>query len=306
MKLLDRLFGKRPTLEAAARSDETPPNGERSADPPPLCSGNPGQSVGGQVGFRSGDRSWTETFHVVRLAATALRGRGHVVVDHGRWLELPASRYVLQPRIAEIRPLDAGGVHTMTTIDIRQPELVPDGLFEYQHSTGDNINESVRKGFESWADVDFPVLLDARLARPETCTLWVMELPAGDGRPARTRRAILGGVSFYPERAPRTPPADSPADSAASCSGDDDFCPCCFLTRNAEAFRPLIEADGPAGIRFYAVRRADGTIGADCRINGEDFEQGIAALRSYAATWPGSGFAFRKQYVFLHTLTAQD
>ena len=65
--------------------------------------------------------------------------------------------------------------------------------------------------------------------------------------------------------------------------------------------RAQIEGDGYFGIRFYAMRDQDGAPGADCRINGEDYEPGMAALRSYVDTWPGSGFEFRKQYVFVFT-----
>jgi hypothetical protein len=43
------------------------------------------------------------------------------------------------------------------------------------------------------------------------------------------------------------------------------------------------------------MRDEDGTPGADCRINGEDYESGMEALRSYVATWPEAGLEFRKQ-----------
>ncbi len=49
------------------------------------------------------------------------------------------------------------------------------------------------------------------------------------------------------------------------------------------------------------MRDESGAPGADCRINGEDYEPGMEALRAYVATWPGAGVEYRKQYVFLHT-----
>lgn len=131
---------------------------------------------------------------------------------------------------------------------------------------------------------------------------WVMgtaQSPAKDDRPARTRRAVLGSLACFapqPRRAEAGEGNEGPRDD-----GQHDFCTCCFLTRNFEAFRAQIEGDGYFGIRFYAMRDQDGAPGADCRINGEDYEPGMAALRSYVDTWPGSGFEFRKQYVFVFT-----
>ena len=63
-----------------------------------------------------------------------------------------------------------------------------------------------------------------------------------------------------------------------------------------------MEDTGFFGIRFFAVRDEQGVTEADCRVNGEDWAVGAEALRKYAATWPGAGYEFRKQYVILHTL----
>jgi hypothetical protein len=43
---------------------------------------------------------------------------------------------------------------------------------------------------------------------------------------------------------------------------------------------------------------------ADCRVNGEPFEEGKQALRRYVETWPDAGFEWRKQYVILQTFSA--
>jgi hypothetical protein len=130
-----------------------------------------------------------------------------------------------------------------------------------------------------------------------------MKFPAKNGRPARVRRAVLGNVAYF---ARQLPAGGSGCDDNAAGEGDHPFCNCCFLTRNFEAFRSQLEDDGCFGIRFYAMRDENGTPGADCRINGEDYGPGMEALRSYVASWPGSGFEFRKQYVFLHTAAATE
>jgi hypothetical protein len=208
----------------------------------PRCPGNPGRTVSGDVAFTNGDRRWTESFHLVRIAVGVLRNRGHEVVEHDAWLELRPSGLVLQPLLVEIQLLEKGGVHTLTTIDVRHPELIKEGLFEYQHSTGDQVVESLTKGFESWESVDLPVLLDALRPKPEKCSLWVMTFPEKDGRPARVRRAVLGSVAYFAAQ-PST--AGGPGcDAEAAGEGEHPFCNCCFLTRNFEAFREQLEGDG--------------------------------------------------------------
>jgi len=292
--VIDWLFGKKTTPPGPA-SPGAPI--ARAASKPPKCPGNPGVTAAGRIAFSNSERTWTEEFQLVPIVAGVLRSRGHEVVQHESWLELRQSGFVLQPLIVQLEPLDKGGVRTVTTMDVRHADLITDGLFKYQHATGDDVVKSLAQGFESWESIDLPVLLDALRARPEKCTLWEMNFPAKDGLPARVRRAVLGSVACY---AANPPPADKTADeSAGGC--EHAFCNCCFLTRNFEAFRAQLEGDGCVGIRFYAMRDEDGTPAADCRINGEDYEPGMQALRCYVATWPGHGFEFRKQYVLLHT-----
>lgn len=62
---------------------------------------------------------------------------------------------------------------------------------------------------------------------------------------------MLGGVSYY-AALPEAKPAQCEDDSC-----EHSFCPCCFLTRNFEAFRTQIEGDGTYGIRFFAMRQED-------------------------------------------------
>lgn len=298
MGIFDKLFGeKRPARDE--NEGAAPLKGKPSRAGPPKCPGNPGIAASGQVAFANGERSWTESFDLVRIAADVLRKSGHEVVAHEGWLELRPSGFALQPLLVEMTPLDKGGVRTVTTIDVRHPELIRDGLFEFQHSIGDDLVSSLAGGIEGWESVDLPVLLDALRPKPEKCGVWMMQFSAKDGRPARVRRAVLGGVTYLPAQ----PPAPTTATCAEGEGGECEhsFCPCCFLTRNFEAFRSQIEGDGAFGIRFFAMRDERGEPGADCRINGEDFAPGREALRAYVATWPGTGVEFRKQYVFLHT-----
>ena len=301
MKIIDWLFGRRTAVPGrdASPADQTPATRRAPTDMggPPKCPGNPGTTLEGRIAFTNGERSWTESFELIAIAAGVLRGRGHEVVEHDTWLQLRPSGFSLRPLMVGTELLEKGGVHTWTTIEVRHAELITDGLFEYQHSTGDDVAESLTKGFLSWESIDLPVLLDALRPRPEKCSLWEMTFAAKDGVPARARRAVLGNVAYFAAH----PPQPSTGDGDAQGEGEHAFCTCCFLTRNYEAFRSHIEGDGCFGIRFYAMRNEDGSPGADCRINGEDYPLGMEALRSYVGTWPGAGFEFRKQYVLVHT-----
>jgi hypothetical protein len=74
------------------------------------------------------------------------------------------------------------------------------------------------------------------------------------------------------------------------------------LTKSFEAFKELMEGSGFYGLRLFAAHDQNGVPQADCRVNGEDWEKGAEALRSYVTTWPGTAYEFRKQYVVLHTV----
>jgi len=281
--------------------------GFRKKTAPPLCKSNPGICVEGKVAFARGDRSWTEEFNTVSLAASALQERGFAVRTEKTWLVHEDSGFLLLPQLVELQPLDDGGVRTVTTIQTNHPGLAPDGLFEYQHSTGDSSADSIRKGFDQWAQVDFPPLIDALRPKPQACTMLEMAFPAKDAAPARVRRAILGPVMHY-VTSPAASNEGRAADALAQGEAGDahPFCPCCLLTRSLETFRELIEDDGFYGLRLYAMRDEQGIPQADCRVNGNDWEKGAQALRDYVKTWPAAGFEFRKQYVVLHSVAKES
>jgi hypothetical protein len=258
---------------------------------------NPGIGTTARVAFANGERSWTEEIDVVEAAARALTQCRHSVTSHGPWLEHGDSGFVIRPQLVEIHPLDNGGVRTVTTVELRHPRLVPDGIFEYQHATGDNSQGSVCAGIEQWAKLDFVALLEALREKPEQCMTLEMTLPQKGPSPELKRRAVLGPVAHIVYRRPEQPTHPSESETE-----EHPFCPCCLLTNSFAAFKSFLESDEFCGIRLYAARDENGLPQADCRVNGEDWEPGMRALRDYVATWPQRGFEFRKQYVVLQTL----
>ena len=185
------------------------------------------------------------------------------------------------------------------------PALAPEGVFEYQHSAGRNVEESLLDGFTQWAKTDLIALIEALQPKPPTCNVLDMEIPERNGRPAYRRRAVLGPVTHL-QQYPRDIPEQTNAHSAGGNQGEHceghEFCPCCLLTSSFEAFKELIESDSFYGLRLFAMRNQSGNPQADCRVNGDDWEKGAEALRKYVGTWPVGGLEFRKQYVVLQTI----
>jgi hypothetical protein len=251
-------------------------------------------AVEAKMVFSQEDCKWVEPFNLVEIAEAVFQEQQYAVTNEKTWLLHPESGFVIQPQLAEIHLLEDGGVRTVTTVQINHPTLVPGGVFEYQHSTGDTIAQSISRGIDQWIRTDFVPLREAVGPTPGSCTALVMEFPAREGKPARTRRAILGPVAHFMQQPPTSTEGDE--------SEEHPFCPCCLLTRSFEAFREYIEGDGFYCLRLFALRDAEGLPGSDCRVNGRDWEKGAQALREYAMTWPAAGYEFRKQYVVLHTV----
>lgn len=277
--------------------------------PAPKClPSNLGKGSVGSVAFQRGEQSWTERFDLIDLLASALEKKGHVVQNENSWLVHENSGFMLIPQIVELQPLGEGGVRTTSTIQTNHHALMPDGVFEYQHSTGDHVEESFRKGLEQWVETDFVALLDALKARPEVCTSLEYKFPPKTGMPAECRRVILGPVTHIIQspkaRAEQVPEAQRRTQED-HCE-DHEFCPCCMLTNSFETFRELIEDSSVYGIRLFAMRDANGDPQADCRVNGNDWDKGTEALRKYVGTWPEAGFEMRKQYVVVQTMLKES
>lgn len=258
----------------------------------------------GKTAFSNAERNWVEQYNLVTLMAAALKEHGHAVQKEDTWLVHKDSEFVLLPRLIHLQPLEKSGVRTTTTIQIHHPTLVAEGTFEYQHSTGDNLEDSCCKGFDQWVETDFVALIEALQPKPATCTTLRMNFPPKDRTPTYSRRAVLGPVAHYVQNPGICKKQKVP--NAGEVQGEQceahDFCPCCLLTKSFDAFKELIEGSGFYGLRLFAARDGKGAPQADCRVNGTDWEKGAEALRMYAATWPEAGYEFRKQYVVLHTV----
>jgi Family of unknown function (DUF6348) len=254
------------------------------AKPPAVSASNPGTGHTLRAALSGAEVSWEENVDLVAILHAVLKDLGIESTKRKSWLELP-SGFTLYPQFWSFQPNEHGRVQTASTVQVAHPKLVPEGLFEYQHSTGDDLQASFGAGFKSWAELDLATLRDALEAKPKDSM--VLSFP-NDAQLAG-RRVVLGPFIHYVKQ-------------AAPENTDHDFCPCCLFTHSHPAFESLLRSDGFAGIRLYAARGTDGIVQADCRVNGDDYAPGRDALLKYAAEWPERGFEFRKQYVVLQTV----
>lgn len=267
---------------------------EPTSDAPVRIPSNPGEGLEARIVIEEDDgKRSTEVFNMVEAVEAILRSNKHEVELGEYHLKHVASGFLITPAIVSVADLDDGRFSTTTTIQINHPELFPDGIFEYQHFTGSTISEALIGGINQWYQTDFAPLLEIQHATPKTCTTWEMDLKDEATRTSRTRRAIFGPLIWYRDVKPEH---EEPEDSGHT------VCPCCMFTSSIKQFQELVKSQSVCCVRLFVLRDADGSIEADCRVNGEDYPQGAQALTEYAGSWKNHGFEFRKQYVVLHNL----
>ena len=264
---------------------------KKARQPPRAHPDNPGRGPAFRVAFSNGERAWEESGDLIDALGRKLRALGHDIRAKRAWLEL--GDFILVPQVVNVTPHESSGVQTLSTIQVSHPVLVPEGVFEYQHSTGDDARGAFASGFQSWAETDLAVFLDALRPTPTKCMFMDMQPgEAGSSLPA-PRRIVLG---------PTLRMMSDEAVRAASATEDEHpFCPCCLFTQSFDAYRPQIDSTQPHGLRFFALRNQDGNTEADCRVDGVDWPAGAAALAKYAESWPLHGVEYRKQFALIYT-----
>lgn len=182
---------------------------------------------------------------------------------------------------------------TSTRITAFHETHFPAGLPEFQHSIGATAEHSIAAGFSAWAKMDLITLQDSIRKTPRDCTVMEIEIPPEIDAPSKRRQIILGPVGHL-------------ASHSLPAGEEHPFCPCCLMTQSFDAFGELLESRYFVGLRLFASRDADGKLAADCRVNGEEFPEGVAHLIKYAQSWPERGFEFRKQYVVIRSVEKED
>jgi hypothetical protein len=220
----------------------------------------------------------------------ALRREGRAPTPTGSGLGLPSGIHVAIEWL-ETHDTANGGKRTVTRTFATHADAFAQGLCEYQHGNGPTFDDAIATALDQWVRMDLAALEDALQPVPTLCTLLEFEPGHALGHPTRARQVVFGPVAHL------APPGASAEDPAYVGAGEHAFCPCCLFTRSLEAFAPVLAREGFSGIRLFAARHADGTVAADCRVDGGDFADALEPLKSYASTWPGTGLEFRKQYV---------
>ena len=255
---------------------------------PEIHSGNPGRGSRLHLAFSGPKGEWSEDVDLVEVLREVLADGGWNTDRQDDWLVSDTGLW-LHPQWTTFQPRDDGAVSSSTTIEVAHPRLLSAPCFEYQHSVGETFAASVRRGFVQWAQMDWLVFQDLAAGTLRHCTAMDLSFPPANGAASGfERRLLLGPVAHM---ALRDPPAEQ--------EEEHPFCACCLFTNSWKAFDPFLQTDGTFGFRLYAARDNDGDLNADCRVNGEDWQPGMDALRSYAATWPDRGLEARKQYVLI-------
>ena len=233
-----------------------------------------------------------ESFDLPEMLQAVLAQQGFGTESANGWLHHAPSGYALLVQVLYVDLKSGEGVRCGTTIQIHHPTLFPEGIFEYQHSVGETLAEALNEGFRLWLASDWSVLLDAVAEEQGECMR--LEMTFDHTQPPLKRRISLGNVLHYCEYTPEV--------SAQSDDETHDFCPCCLLTSCLETFKPLLQDQQNYAIRLFASRDGMGETDADCRVNGEDWEEGVEGIKAYATTWADAGLEFRKQYVVVRNI----
>jgi hypothetical protein len=250
---------------------------------PPLRPDNPGDVA--FVDYRTADTGQLLRLDLTAMLQQVLASENIRSKARKQALELD-NGLILQPRYLDCES-HPNGMRTATTIQVDHPDLLPDGLFEFQHAWASDFEQSLRSGFEQWIRTDLATLSDALL--PDPVHSMTMRFDLADGR---ARRAIFGPFSHFL--------AHPPAPETAEAEKIEKFCPCCLFTNALDGLKPLLERADTVGLRLFAARDTDGAQ-ADCRVNGIEYQEGADALRTYAESWlPKGELEFRKQYILLH------
>ena len=238
---------------------------------------NPGIGSVANWSFADGKRTWQEPMNLLTTLERLLTERGRGVRMEGSQIIDIESQLALRPLLSTMQPVHQKGVRTSTTIEIKHPTVIVSPVFEYQHSAGPNIEESVTAGFRQWYDSDFLTLIDAVREEAVDC----MEVSENE------RRITLGPLILGRQ-------LDIPQDD-----GEHQPCSCCMFNGTKGAYEPLLATPGFHALRLYAARDPHGRPIADCRLNGEDYPAGKKELLEYARTWKTAGVESRKQYVVI-------
>jgi hypothetical protein len=230
---------------------------------------------------------------VVDIFTQALQAEGFAWrLEHGE-VVLP-NGLTASVEYLESQQIREDAVRTTSKISCRHAVLFPDGIFEFQHASSSSEEESLLNGFRTWAQTDLATLVDAAANAEQNCLVMEMSWPPKDGEAELKRKIFMGPYIHI---------ATEPGLTAEAWEGEcHDFCPCCLLTKSFGAFAAQLHSRQFFGVRLYASRYADGTVVADCRINGEEYPLGVEHLKKYAETWPHRGLEFRKQYVAIRTV----
>ena len=199
-----------------------------------------------------------ETFNVVNSAAAVLTNHGHQILNAEPGWSITTAGSSCSLHSFQCGDLKEAVAAPTTTMQVHHPVFLPAARGKkFQHSTGDNMEEAIRKGFDQWLQTDFVTLLDMLRRTPRTCTSLKLDFAKKDGQPAYSRRGVLGPEAHF---------VQNPQVHAARGQGGRDgekeshlFCPCCLLTNSFNVFKEKLQGDEVFALRLFAARNETGS-----------------------------------------------
>ncbi len=112
----------------------------------PASRWQPGPGHGVRTAFRNDEREWTESLDLSALLRDALLARGQAAaLARDGWVTLSDGLWLL-PQILSYSRAEDGSVRTSSTIEVAHAGLLPQGVFEYQHSGGETTEQALTRG----------------------------------------------------------------------------------------------------------------------------------------------------------------
>ena len=167
-------------------------------------------------------------------------------------------------------------------VALHSPTLFDTTAYEYSYGGGRSDEEGLVAALESWAAYDLPVLTEAASGSADVCSLMEMRRNAVNGIAPGTWRITAGPLVYR-----------------AGEAGTQPCCRECLLAMSMPSLLPLMTRPKSFALKLVASKDEDGTTSADCRRNGEDVPEAIAAIAAAAADWPVlQGLHMRRQYLY--------
>ena len=181
---------------------------------------------------------------------------------------------------------DKENIHARLIIKTRHKGLFPDGVFEYAYGWGINIEEAIINAAFRWIESDFNVFHDLLCKATEhDHSENKMELLSISSEKNVLGWEVIFGPLIYTEI----------KDKKLELKQNEIFIHLFNLITGT-----LLDKEGVYGIKVFVMKKENGALDIDCRLNCHTWEAGKVELEKFAFNWdfPNESH-WRKQYFLI-------